>query len=661
MTTPNEFDTRFIPRSTSDSIDGDNSQTGACAAITNLIFDPSTAGVLLCRPAVQQLNSFTGFIAPSVVSAGIQLSGVVYGLVASGRFPGFDEPFAFDIASGDFLNVNGVTANNVPVTQPTAGNWVPPVAVALNKFIVITHVGFNYPSGNAFGGFDISGFTKSQSASVTSGLNVISGLPNTDGINVGYTITDTMGFIPAGTTITNKTPTSLTLSHTLTGTSASDMITVAGGTDINPLWFAGNLAINPLPVKPTVVGTFSNRFYFGCGNALSWSDTLSLAATAANQALFIGDITPIIAISPMSFSTTTTANLEGLIVMKNNYTTQITGDAALSNLQANLISDEVGTAAARSLGLCPDGLRFMSVDGIRLIQLSGTMTDPDPDLALPFIYSLYPSRVSAAFNNNTYRISTQNASPSVIGAPFEEYWRDLKRQGWNGPHSFSQDLALPYKSTFIIFNNSFSPSIWLADVVVNNTDNYLEVGTTEYTTEDGVTLYVAEDGITEYTTSNTGVVVEYTAEDGVSIYVTEDGSQDYIAENIAGVNMEFLLQTVPMTDFSNTYANTIMNSTLDMAVPSNGITYLFTAFNEIYSTICNAVFQAPPSQAIWGQFIWGLATWGAIAFGLQPKTIAWPIPIVFNRLSLAISGNSSAGLKIGSFHIIAKRLKYLLH
>lgn len=658
MATSGEFDTRFRPRSTSDSIDGDNSQVGACTSITNLIFDPSTPAVLVCRPAVQQLNPFTGFNNPGVVSAGIQLSGIVYGLVASSRFPGHDEPFAFDISSGDFLTISGVTASNVPISQPTAGDWVPPEVAALNTFILFTHVGFNFPAGQAFGGFDISGFTNTQTAAVNSGNPVISGITTT-GINPGYRITDTSGYIPVGTTVINKTASSITLSANPTGTNGSDSITITGGTTSTPLWFAGNLAINPLPTQPTTIGTFSNRFYFGTQNVLAWSDTLALTATAANQAVFIGDHTFITAISPMSLSTTTQANIDGLMVFKQNYLVQVTGDAALETLRVNLVSDEVGTAAPRSLGLCPDGLRFMSVDGIRLIQLSGVMTLPDPDLALPFIYSLYPSRVSAAFNNNTYRICTQNGSPAATGTPIEEYWFDLKRAGWTGPHTFEQDLALPYKSTFIIFSNTFSPSIWQSDVVQNNADEFVEVGTTNYVAEDGVTLYVAEDGTTEYTTDTTGVFVDYVAEDGATPYVTEDGLQNYIVEGINGTPMEFLLETVPMTDFDNIYANELVNSTLDMAIPSNGVTYIFTALNEVFASICTATITAPAAAAIWGQFIWGLATWGAIAFGLQPQTVPWSIPVVFNRLSLSISGTSSAGLKLGSFHMTSKRLKYL--
>lgn len=586
MTTLGEFPITFAPRSVTDSIDGDNSEAGACSALTNLIFDPSTPGILQPRPGVRQLNPFTGFINPLIVSAAFQLNGIVYGMVGSDHYPGKDEPFAYDVASDVFYTVSGVTNDKLPNTLNSSGDWVPPDMDIAGVNLVVTHMGFIGGAGPYFGWFDVT--------------------------------------VPTA-----------------------------------PVWNAGNTTTNPLPFVPAAVAQFNNRLYFAVKNAVTWTDTLSLTVTNATQTLFIGDTSPVTALYGMPLSTTSEAILQGLMVFKENYITQITGDEATSNRANNCISLHIGTSAPRSISVTPDGMGFMAVDGVRLIQLSGVLTDPNPDLALPFIYALFPSRVSAGFNNNTYRICVQN--DNAPGAPQQEYWLDIKRNGWTGPHTFPQDLVLQYKSTFILFSNTFSPSIWMSDVVVGNADVFEEIGTTEYVTEDGTTLYVAEDGTTSYITSSVDVVVVYVTEDGTTAYVTEDGLQDYITERVTGNPIEFLYQTVPITDFGNVYANTLMNSTLEMAIPSNGVTYTFTAYNEVIALLAQAIFTAPPSQAIWGQFIWGLANWGAQAFGLQPKTIPWPIPLVFNRLVLSVSGNSSAGLKLGSFHLISRTLSYLLH
>lgn len=728
MTTPEEFPVTFKPRSVTDSIDGDNSQAGACSAISNLLFDPSTPGVLLCRPAVQQLNSFTGFSNPTIVSAGFQLNGIIYGLVATDRFPGKDEPFAFDISSGTFLSITGVTTDNCPNTLPSSGQWVPPDAEALGPRIVFTHPGFVFGAGNAFGYFDTSSFSTVLLGNTVNGGDTITGDMFIGGIGPGYTITGagipanttvknlsnvnltavgvtnsntsitgvnpTTGIaagqrvsgagIPVGAVVTNITGstvtislaatasasgvqlfftgTTITVSNPMTITANGVTLTVTGGTTTNPLWATGNITENPLVALPTTVSSFNNRFYFGVENALVWTDTLSLNATSSDQVLFIGDSTPITAMSPSQLSTTTQAMIQALIIFKSTYITQLTGDSATSNLALNAISEtSVGTDSPRSVAITPEGILFRAVDGVRLIQLSGVLTDPDPDLAIPFIYALYPSRISAAFNNNTYRICLQNGSATAPGAPVQEYWKDIKRGGWTGPHTFPQNLAIAYGSTFILFSNVFSPSIWQSDVIVNNSDTFQEVGSQFFVAEDGVTPYVAEDGSTQFITEDTGTQINYVAEDGTTQYVTEDGLQNYIAEGIQGFPMEFLYQTVSMTDFNNVYANTCLNTTLDMAVPSNGVSYIFTAYNEIIATLATAIITAPPAQAIWGAFLWAYALWGSIAFGLQPQTIPWPIPLVFNRMALSVAGRSSSGLKLGSWHIVYKKLKYLLH
>jgi hypothetical protein len=304
-------------------------------------------------------------------------------------------------------------------------------------------------------------------------------------------------------------------------------------------------------------------------------------------------------------------------------------------------------------------MRFAANDGMRTIQYSGVISEPDSDLALPFIYAVYPSRISAAYNNNVYRIEVQNGK--ALGAPYQEYWYDIKRGGWTGPHSFRQDLAIPYKSNFILFSNTFTPAMWESSVVLEDNSTFIEVGTTEYVAEDGITNYTAEDGASDYITEGTGVETDYVAEDGITDYVTEDGTANYITEDITGINLEWAYVTCPMTDYGNVYGNELVNSTFDIALPSNGDTYIFNAYNEVNGLLATTSLTAPNSLAIWGAFTWGIALWGENLSGMQPKTLPWPGAIVFNRLSLASAGLSSADLRLGSYHMLCKKLQYLLH
>jgi hypothetical protein len=86
------------------------------------------------------------------------VGGTVYGMIGTDRNPGFDEPFAFDHDAGSFITISGVTADNVPTTQPTTGDWNPPTIAAIGTKLIITHPGFdgNVPNARFIGVLDVS-------------------------------------------------------------------------------------------------------------------------------------------------------------------------------------------------------------------------------------------------------------------------------------------------------------------------------------------------------------------------------------------------------------------------------------------------------------------------------------------------------------------------
>lgn len=158
MALRNAVPLKFKPRGVSDTFDGMNSIPGAMSSLSNLIPDPSTPDAFQCRPAVSLLVNFTtsGFSSPGAVSHMIVMNGRVYGLVASARNAGKDEPFSFNIGTGLFDTVTGITAANSPTTQATTGDWTPPTAAVMGNYVVFTHPGFNVGSGYYFGWFDIT-------------------------------------------------------------------------------------------------------------------------------------------------------------------------------------------------------------------------------------------------------------------------------------------------------------------------------------------------------------------------------------------------------------------------------------------------------------------------------------------------------------------------
>ena len=193
-----------------------------------------------------------------------------------------------------------------------------------------------------------------------------------------------------------------------------------------PAWNAGNTATNGLPSVPQCCGTFNNRTWFGAGNVVYYTDTLALTMTNANQSLTFNDLTPITTMAPLPMGSTSQAVIQALLLFKANKVSQVTGDASFSpsTLAQNLLSPTVGTTAPRSVVPTPSGVKFMAADGIRNIDFYGQVSEPDGDLAIPFIYALHPSRACASYNSDLFRICVQNSK--ATGNPYEDYWYDLK-------------------------------------------------------------------------------------------------------------------------------------------------------------------------------------------------------------------------------------------
>ena len=146
----------FKPSGVTDTIDGSNSPPGSMAALINLIPDPSTDGVFVCRPAAEELTDFTGFTTPAFVSVLHVRGTLIYGMIASARNAGKDEPFCYDTDAQAFITISGVTNANSPTSPATTGAWQPPIIAAVGVYLIVTHPGFPGGAGNYFGWLDIT-------------------------------------------------------------------------------------------------------------------------------------------------------------------------------------------------------------------------------------------------------------------------------------------------------------------------------------------------------------------------------------------------------------------------------------------------------------------------------------------------------------------------
>lgn len=369
----------------------------------------------------------------------------------------------------------------------------------------------------------------------------------------------------------------------------------------NPVWHAGNTTTTALPAVPTAVAQFNNRAWFAVANAVWYTDALSLTITAGTQVLIVGDSDDITGLVGLPQSTAVQGIIQSLVVFKPSVFALITGDNAFGNLVLNLSQQSVGTSAPRAARATSKGIRFMANDGIRVIGFDGNASDPNADLKIPFVYALNPTRASAAYNNNIYRITVTNGKAN--GTPRQEYWFDERNNAWSGPHTMTQDMATPLDNSFVIFNSTLAPSLFVSDVV----------------------------------------------QSGTSIYTENDEA------------MSWVLQTAPMQDVDTLYENSCCLSTIDMQLPTNGDTYTFVASDVSDGVLSLAQITAPRVGYLWSSgssYTWGGGLWTAVQYGMETYNIPWTEPLVFGRLVIQASGPSSYGFKISQLRVGYQPLRY---
>lgn len=522
------------PIGVTDVLDGTQAAQGSMLALTNLIHDPSSQGVMYCRPAAIKSTSFAGFTTPGFISEFIVIGTRAYGMIATGRNPGQDEPFVYDIAGGNFITVSGVTSANTPTSPATTGTWTPPTMALVGTRLIVTHPGYTGVGGNMFGWFDLTN--------------------------------------PAA-----------------------------------PVWNAGNTATNALPVPPVAVYNFGNRAYYAVNNALYASDVLvPTTITNASQVLTIGDNVKVTALGGIGvYSATQGGIVQALIAFKSVESMwQITGDFATSNLVVNAMNVATGTLAPDTICNSPKGLFFVSPEGLRVVDQQGNVSDPigayGKGVAVPFINSTVPSRMAAAFNGNLLRITTQNSA--VVGQPQQEWWYNVTLDSWTGPHTFAASNIAPYLGTFLMSPVGVTASLWQSDPVQNSTSAFIE----------------------------------------------------------NGVALTWNWQTSYLPDNEIMSVNAVVETTIRIGFDASIGSYSVYAIDQDGQTLDTVTQMATGTSTFWGAFNWGAAVWRGTATALQPQQIKWHVPIVFNTLSIRITGNSAASLKLGNLFLRYQIQRYLL-
>jgi len=177
MAIPKSYPMKFTPSGLVDAYDSTGKFPGACRTLKDLIFDRSNPEIMISRPGVTTAYNFSDFTTPGFVSVHAIIGTRIYGMVATARNTGMDEPFCYDFSTGAFVSISGVTGANTPTSPATTGAWTPPTMAAIGVYVIITHPGFNGVGANFFGVIDLTNPAAPAWSSSNLATNALTAVP----------------------------------------------------------------------------------------------------------------------------------------------------------------------------------------------------------------------------------------------------------------------------------------------------------------------------------------------------------------------------------------------------------------------------------------------------------------------------------------------------
>jgi len=620
MANAKEYPVRFTPRGLSDAWDATDTFVGACRYLTNLIFAQTDPELVIARPGVGSgivnlddpnaliWGSFTwgtgnwssGFLGATFISVQVAIGNLVYGMVSCTIYGAYDVPFCYDLNADQFIPVSGSNAGNLPASPAVSGDWVPPTMAVIGDQIIVTHPGYSALPINATLTASISGSELIVTV-VTGTLVLGSNISGTDvpaGTVINGFIVGSGTFGGAGTYTLNNTVVDGVASESMTASSFAYFGVINIGNPQAPYYYATNTGIFPLPSVPAAVTNFNNRAYFACANSAYFSDVLfPTQMTNAGQALTLGDPTPIQGFCGLPIETTTSGVVGALIVFKEFQIWQITGDEAITGtLAQDFLSLTGGTKAPRSIVQTPVGTIFAGFDGPyfvsplgQVLPLTNSSNSLVPDIQRPFQNIIDPSRAAAAFTGSIYRICMQTVIDGVEGG--FDYWFDVTKRRWSGPHSFQYDCATQAGNYFVISGAENGPTLWASQYIPSLSSVY----------------------------------------------------------NDNGVALSVFLQSSMLPKTSNINQKQVIESTIELSTASASLDYTINSIDDHDQTLGTADITILTPLPTWGSFTWGDGSLWSQS-NIQPWTyqVPWPAPLVFKKLAYQVSATSSYNLAIGT-------------
>lgn len=483
-------------------------------------------------------------------------------------------------------------ARPAAVTRTTFPGFTSPgvvsVAITIGDYI------FGMIASNSFPGFDAPFcFNQASGTMVPVSGGSISNLPATQA-STGPWTPPTMAVIGSKIIITHP-------GYSGAGSNFFGVIDISSLS--SPSYSDANTATTALTSVPTAVAQFNNRAYFAVGNLAWYSDVLApTTITTGTQFLTLGaSASAIVGFCGLPIQQTQGGILAALIGFKEEGFWQIAGDIATSNLTLNGPFTP-GTKAPRTIYQTPIGIFYMAGDGIRVIELSGSVREaPLPGVRAPFYGCLVPSRAAAAFSNSVYRIGLQTTPYALNAVPaFVEYWYDFRVNQWSGPHSFCSDVLTPIPGSFIVANNRAPGQLFRSDVTMAGTSSVIELNNT----------------------------------------------------------LVFRLQSTILPDDMGMSMKSIVESQIDInfGAAQNMLTAQFLSASQ--GVAGNATVTSI-NGTYWNQFDWNQANWSAAQYGLRTYNIDWTTPVVYKTGAFSLFGALSAGLRIGPARFRVEELGYM--
>lgn len=662
MPTRNARPTTFRWKTLTDAVDSTNGPQGGAQLLQNLVPAPYNREFFVPRAAALQLTNFPFFTSPATVELQYVAGNRVYGYVASGRFPGRSEPFIYDYIQKAFIPLNGVNGANCPYTAATTGDWIPPTAAQVGGRVMTTHPGFTGAASQVMGWFDMTGLASVGITGNTNSTTTVSGFSFNvlqAGWAVGMRISDSANDIATGTTIQAIAANglSLTLSSAASGSNTGTTFVVQGGTFAQPLYCAGNMNQNPLPAVPVAVANFNGRAYYAVAATLQFSDAGNAVQDSNNPNVQVINFQNGIAVTALAgtpFNNVLGGITQALLAFQGaSNIQQITGDPTTSNLAAQLLAGGTGTLAPNTLSFVPNnGMAFVSPDGLRFVSLTGIVTPAlgtqGDGISLAFINALYPSRMAAAWNDDTLRIAVPTApTPGMIwgqatwgkatwgsgSVGSQEYWFHTKLNVWSGTHSFQTSLISAANATggFIISSAAVGAALWSSNAVPTAQDGYFENGLALQC--NAVTALLPDNQLMAMNSLNgQSCAIGFASSIGMTVTV------------------EFMRENGQVLD--------------NVLVPVSG----GTAAVWGYFVWGRANWGTQSAAAVWDGFNWAGANWGEqtasgsgqLTASYSQYAIYWNQPLVFKQGSLGVSFQAGPGALMGNVYLRIEPLSYLL-